>query len=612
MVVARPRDAVAWALYYPPILTELAGRGARARPLPPGLQAAVERVAANDYAGALDALDAVPEAARDARYHTYRAGVLLNVGRVEEAEAAIERALALDPEAGDALAQRAIIQVVQNRKAGSARRCAARGRAEPGFGRCRRSPCPTPCRPPSSSRKRGRCCAQAVERNPEDALAWARLAELEQMFGDLGASRDAAEQAVALAPDLARTQMVLGFAALTRIDIGQAKAAFERAIALDSANPLPRLGLGLAIIRSGDLDAGGREIEIAAALDPNNSLIRSYLGKAYFEEKRGPLDAEQFAIAKELDPQRSDALALRRASACRPRTGPVEALHNLQQLDRAERQPRRLPLAPAARFRPRVARHQPRTRSTTISVSSSSGVNDVDQFARPGSGQRGGAPLPLGHLCRRPPARDLTRVRTAAGAAAAGHQHQPGAAEPQRDQPQHRRTGRPGRSRASTSSTPLFERNQVQVNATGLIGNNETRGAEAIASAIYNKVSISGGALSYRTDGWRENASIDQDIQDAFAQWAVTPELNVQAEFRNRDTNQGDLEQRFDRNEFDPTLKGSLDQVTGRFGLRYSPVPSSDFLFSFIYNERDEKADQTQSLIFPAIPGVIPPFHLRV
>ncbi|HEX6115429.1 MAG TPA: FecR family protein, partial [Geminicoccaceae bacterium] len=35
MVVARPRDAVAWALYYPPILAELAGRDPRARPLPP-------------------------------------------------------------------------------------------------------------------------------------------------------------------------------------------------------------------------------------------------------------------------------------------------------------------------------------------------------------------------------------------------------------------------------------------------------------------------------------------------------------------------------------------------------------------------------------------------
>ena len=50
--------------------------------------------------------------------------------------------------------------------------------------------------------------------------------------------------------------MVLGFAALTRIDIGEAKAAFERAIALDSAEPLARLGLGLAIIRSGDLEPG--------------------------------------------------------------------------------------------------------------------------------------------------------------------------------------------------------------------------------------------------------------------------------------------------------------------------------------------------------------------
>jgi hypothetical protein len=36
MIVARPRDAVAWALYYPPILAELAWGGAPAVPLPPG------------------------------------------------------------------------------------------------------------------------------------------------------------------------------------------------------------------------------------------------------------------------------------------------------------------------------------------------------------------------------------------------------------------------------------------------------------------------------------------------------------------------------------------------------------------------------------------------
>ena len=327
MVVARPRDAVAWALYYPPILTALAGRGAVPPGLPPGLQAAVDAVAANDYAGALDALDAVPDAARDARYWTYRAGVLLNVGRVDEAGAAIARALALDPEAGDALAQRAIIEIVQNR-AGGARRRPARGRAEPGFRRCRHRPVLRAAgRLPARGSAGG--AAHRGRAHPEDALAWAR-AELEQMFGNLGASRDAARAGGRPRPDLARTQMVLGFAALTRIDIDQAKAAFERAIELDSANPLPRLGLGLAIIRSGDLDAGGRQIEIAAALDPNDSLIRSYLGKTYFEEKRGPLDAEQFAIAKELDP--NDRTPWFYDDPPPDRERPVEALRNIENL----------------------------------------------------------------------------------------------------------------------------------------------------------------------------------------------------------------------------------------------------------------------------------------
>ena len=113
-IVARPRDAVAWSLYYPPILAPLAER--RAGHPAPALQQAVERVAANDYAGAIAALDAVPEAARDARYYTYRAGVLLNVGRADEAAQAIDRALALDSKAADALAQRAVIAVVQNRR----------------------------------------------------------------------------------------------------------------------------------------------------------------------------------------------------------------------------------------------------------------------------------------------------------------------------------------------------------------------------------------------------------------------------------------------------------------------------------------------------------------
>src|SRR5207248_8012725 len=132
-----------------------------------------------------------------------------------------------------------------------------------------------------------------------------------------------------LDPKLARTQTVLGFAHLTRIDVDEARTAFDRAIALDPADPLPRLGLGLAKIRESDVDEGTKEIETAASLDPNNSLIRSYLGKAYFEQKRGVLVSTEFEQAKLLDPQDPtpwfyDAITKQTTNR------PVEALHDLQ------------------------------------------------------------------------------------------------------------------------------------------------------------------------------------------------------------------------------------------------------------------------------------------
>ena len=97
---------------------------------------------------------------------------------------------------------------------------------------------------------------QAVADQPDDALAWARLAELWLALGHRGRAIEAAEQAVALEPELARTQMVLGFAALTEFRTAKARAAFNTAAALDSADPMPRLGLGLAKIRDGELYYG--------------------------------------------------------------------------------------------------------------------------------------------------------------------------------------------------------------------------------------------------------------------------------------------------------------------------------------------------------------------
>ena len=148
------------------------------------------------------------------------------------------------------------------------------------------------------------------------------------MFGYLDRARDAAERAVALAPDLERTQIVLGFADLVEIRTSPAKEAFERAIALDPADPLPRLGLGLAQIRESSLEAGRENLEVAVGLDPNDALLRAYLGKAYFTE-RNELANEQYQMAKELDPL-DPTPYLYEAILQQTEGRPGEALENLQ------------------------------------------------------------------------------------------------------------------------------------------------------------------------------------------------------------------------------------------------------------------------------------------
>ncbi|UCE79854.1 MAG: FecR domain-containing protein, partial [Nitrospiraceae bacterium] len=298
-VVVRPRDAVQWALYYPPILM-------------------------HDSSGIKD----VQEEVSDPRFFTSRASMLLAVGRVDEARKDIEKALNLAPGYSDAIALQSIIAVVQNEKIEAMR--LAQNAVEAG--------------PDSLAARIALSYAQqanfdldgalaslqeAVKLAPENSLAWARLSELWASFGNLDKALDAAEKAVSLNPDLARTQTVLGFSYLTQIKIDSALNTFGKAIELDQADPLPRLGLGLAKIRKGKLKEGRREIEIATSLDPGQSIIRSYLGKAYYEEKRENLAMDQYGMAKELDPLDPTSFfydAIQKQTLNRP----VEALHDMQ------------------------------------------------------------------------------------------------------------------------------------------------------------------------------------------------------------------------------------------------------------------------------------------
>jgi len=240
-VVVRPRDAVQWALYYPPVLDY------RPADFPGGeetdwqavIRRSLEFYWRGDIAGAFFSLEEVTEDVRDPRFFDYRAALLLTVGRVEEARGDIERALNLDPSDSHPFALQAVIAVVQNQKNKS-------------FDLAQQS---VKLNPQSSVARVALSYAlqarfelegaldsvrEAVRLDPENGLAWARLAELRLSFGYLDKSLEAAQRAVALSPNLARTQTVLGFAYLTQVKLEKSKMAFEKAIILDQADPWPR------------------------------------------------------------------------------------------------------------------------------------------------------------------------------------------------------------------------------------------------------------------------------------------------------------------------------------------------------------------------------------
>ena len=140
--------------------------------------------------------------------------------------------------------------------------------------------------------------------------------------------------------------------------------------------------------------------------------------------------------------------------------------------------------------------------------------------------------------------------------------------------------------------TPLFERNQAQLNTTGVFGNNSTRGGETVLSGIYDRFSLSAGQYLYKTNGFRKNFDMRDDISNLYAQAALTPALNIQAEFRRRRLEHGGRSLSFDPLLGSPRLERDFDQDTGRFGARYSPTPQSDIIYSFLYSTRHVKSDR--------------------
>jgi tetratricopeptide (TPR) repeat protein len=563
-VVARPRDAVHWALYYPPVIY--------VRP-----------------EGA-----AVKEDTNDPRYLANHASLLLSVGRVDEASADIERALALDPKYSDAYALQSIIAVVRNDKQKALD--LAKKAVEIG--------------PKSATAQIALSYAQqasfnledahtsleeAVKLAPQNALAWARLAEIWSSFGELGKALDAAQTAVSLDPNLSRTQSVLGFAYLTQLKTKASQKAFEKAIELDQASPLPRLGLGLAKIREGNLKDGGKEIEIAASLDPNNSIVRSYLGKVYYEEKRTKLDGREYKVAKELDPQDPTPWfydAIRKQTINRP----VEALQDLQKSielndNRAVYRSRLLLDSDLAARSSSLARIYNNLGFQQLGlVEGWKSVNtDPGNFSAHRFLADSYAALPNHEIAR---VSELLQSQLL----------QPiniTPIQPQLAESNLKILEGLGPSALSFNEfNPLFQRNRVALQASGIVGGNSTHSNDLVFSGVYGRTSFSIGQFHGETDGFRENNDQKQNIYNMFAQASLSHKTSIQVEYRNTDKKTGDLTRLFDPDNFLTNQRIERDTESFRFGFHHAFSPNSDLIASIIYQD----ADSNQRSLRP-IPG---------
>jgi hypothetical protein len=130
---------------------------------------------------------------------------------------------------------------------------------------------------------------------------------------------------------------------------------------------------------------------------------------------------------------------------------------------------------------------------------------------------------------------------------------------------------------------PLFNRNRLALQLSGIAGGNSTLGEETIVSGVYKQLSFSFGQFHYETNGFRANNDQQQNIYDVFAQYSFSEKTSIQTEFRYRNTENGDLRLNFFPEDFSPTSREKGEDKSIRFGFHHSFTPGSDLLGSFIY-----------------------------
>ena len=576
----KPTDAVNWAMYYPPLLPRLTDEST----FDLDLQQAINAYHKGNIDQALLALDKISPERQSQLFFSIRATIRLVAGRVTLAKQDIQQLLQLNPEQPNALALLAILAITNNDKA-EALNLAKRAISFAPDSSVAYSALSYAEQANFSQENALHAAEQAVKLSSKDALLWARKAELELDNVLPSNSEASAKQALQLDENLERTQTVMGFVHLNRLEITQAIARFEKAVSLDSTAPLPRIGLGLAKIRNGYLERGRQDLEIAAILDPNNSLIRSYLAKAYYEEKRDVLAEDEFELAKKYDPSDPTPYfydAIRKQTINRP----VEALDDMLKAielnynkavyrskflldkDVASREASLGRIYNSLNFLT-VANRQavkslyndPSNYSAHRLLSDSDAGEPRQDYARASEYLQSQLLQPINYNPIQPSLAytDLNMIRAVGPVDTTFNEY-----------------------------NPLFERDGVRLTSTGMGGTNNTYSDETALSGVKNNFSYSVGQLHYSTDGFRTNKGLKNNLYNAFAQYQISPTFSIQTEYRYRDTTHGDINLHGDPNLLDNTLTDKIYQNTYRVGAKISPNQNSDLLLSYIHINRNE------------------------
>lgn len=377
---------------------------------------------------------------------------------------------------------------------------------------------------------------KATEVEPNNAVAWQRLAELKLIHGNISGADSAISKAQKLAPENTDVLTGAGFVALFDLHLKHAESLFRQALKLGSTNPQTRLGLGLTLLRGGDLKAGREQIEYAASLDPTRSVIRSYLGRAYFAEKRDDKASTQWQLAKQFDPNDPTPYfyqGIEKLFANDP-SGAITEIEKSQELNDKRNVYRSETLLQSDSATKSAALARAYSEIGDDQAVLIKGTEAIQQDPTNAEGHRLLADR-YATLPRHDAARVSELLQSQLWGALSAYPLQPQLSETNLAITEGLGPERPGLNEYHS----LFTQNGEYALLNGFGGSDNTWGDDAVASMLEGPITLSLGQYKYETEGFRKNSDQNQEIYNAFAQWQVTPKTSLQMEAKHFD---------FDRN----------------------------------------------------------------